>query len=160
MSKRRILYTRPDGGVSVVCPTKEYLAQFPTELGGLAAVIAKDVPGDATDVRICEGVDLPPSRRFRDCWRRVGTGLPQVDMLLARTQRMNEVRWQRGPKLTKSDVDLLKALEAGNTTLQASLKTYRQALRDIPQTQQAAMDACTTPEQLETWAPTWPTDPA
>lgn len=155
-----LIYTRPDDGVSIVRPTPEYLAQFPTELDGLAAVIAKDIPRDARGVRICEEADIPPNRRFRDCWRRMGMELPQVDMPLARTQRMNEVRRERGPKLAKSDVDLLKAQEAGNTTLQASLRVYRQALRDIPQTEQVNVEACTTPEHLETWAPAWPTDPA
>lgn len=160
MTSVRIIYTRLDGGVNVVCPTDEYLSQFPTEAEGAAAVIAKDVPPDATSIRVCDKADVPSSRRFRNCWRRIGPGLPQVDMPLARVQRMNETREGRAPKLTKSDVDFLRAQESGNTDLQTQLKTYRQALRDLPQTSQVSVDACATPEQLETWAPTWPADPA
>lgn len=40
-----------------------------------------------------------------------------------------------------------------------SLKAYRQKLRDLPQTNHAACEACATPETLAAWEPTWPQDP-
>lgn len=98
-------------------------------------------------------------RRFRDCYRRAGTGLPRVDMPLARAQRMAEVRLERNKRLTASDGDMLKAREQGDLTQEAQLKTYRQQLRDIPVTTQVAVDACGTPEALHTFTPTWPVLP-
>jgi len=78
----------------------------------------------------------------------------------ARTQRMNEVRVVRTLKLAKSDVDFLRAQEKADVVMQDKLKTYRQSLRDLPATEQPNADACTTPEALAAWGPTWPTDPA
>lgn len=100
------------------------------------------------------------TRRWRECWRKAGRGAPTVNMSLARIQRMNEVRAQRAPQLEKSDIDLLHAQEALDVVKQDALKTYRQALRDVPTIGQPTVDAITTPEGLAAWEPEWPVDPA
>ena len=160
MGTKRIVYTRPDGGVSVVGVSPEYLARFPTEADALAALRPIVVPPGATNVTEVGLTALPSTRRFRNAWRQVGAVAPQVDMPLARIQRMGEVRVERAPKLTKSDVEFLRAQETGNTTLQASLKDYRQRLRDLPATERPTVDAIATPETLAAWNPAWPIDPA
>ena len=106
------------------------------------------------------GLTDPVLRRFRASWRQSGATTPFVDMPRARLQRMGEVRQGRTVKLLKSDADLLRAQEAGNTMLQTSLKDYRQKLRDLPATEQPNVDAVTTPGALAAWGPTWPVDPA
>lgn len=47
----------------------------------------------------------------------------------------NSVRIERDKLLQDSDVDIIKQLEASGSVTQA-LKDYRQALRDLPQTQE------------------------
>ena len=135
--------------------------------------IHKDVPAGAINLQIDVGEDLDPAgnvlrwsdgstleRRWRGCYRRAGATLPRVDMTLARVQRMNEVRGERASKLTKSDVDLLRAsMETSDVVMQNTLRIYRQQLRDLPTTEQPNVEALTTPEQLAAWQPAWPPDP-
>jgi len=59
MSNDRIVYTRPDGGVSVVVPSGEI---------PVAELMTKVVPGDATGVRQVTTADLPANRNYREAW--------------------------------------------------------------------------------------------
>ena len=113
------------------------------------------------DAGLLDGADagLAQRRRFRASWKAIGNAVPAVDMLAARTQRMNDVRAQRDTKLVKSDLDFVKAQEAADLVKQAAIKTYRQALRDLPATEGPAVDALATPEALAAWEPTWPIVP-
>lgn len=129
-------------------------AQITTEAGAVSNVTVQD------EVGILSPQTPPAARRFRRCWRQVGPGPPQVDMPLAHAQRMNEVRTARVPRLAKADADINRARDTGMLPLEASLRTYRQALRDVPQTNQASLAACGTVVALEAWQPTWPTNPA
>ena len=154
MSTKRIVYTRPDGGVSVVCPAPEYVARFTTEAEALDAIRAKDVPADAANVYVCDVAEVPASRRFRNCWRQAGTAPPSVSLPLARTQRMAEIRAERDKRLVASDGQIARAQDIGTPAEVAALKTYRQALRDVPQ----AIDLGTLPtaEALATFDLVWP----
>ena len=102
---------------------------------------------------------LEDRRRFRASWRKVA-GISVVDIPLARIQRMNEVRAARAPKLEQADKDEAIATRRNNTVRLAAIRLYKNSLCDIPQRQQAALDACTNPEALIAWEPTWPTNPA
>ena len=157
MSTKRIVYTRPDGGVSVVCPAPEYVARFTTEAEALDAIRAKDVPADAANVYVCDVAEVPASRRFRNCWRQVGTTPPSVSMPLARAQRMAEIRAERDERLATSDGLMLAMQDRGIPAGIAALKTYRQALRDVPQAM--TLDSVATPEALAEVEPVWPTVP-
>lgn len=193
---KRLVYTRPDGGVSVVCPAPEFIddlmtygttrQRFLAEVGqriaagvsaaeamtgaqdffgvktleeALAVVRAKDIPPDAVNVHECELADLPSSRRFRNCWRQVGAAPAQVDLPLARAQRLNEIRLDRVSKLAQADAAIEQASDQGDVPLSGRLRAYRQALRDVPQVAQPILDALTTPEALEAWMPSWPVEP-
>jgi hypothetical protein len=79
---KKIAFTRPDGGVSVVNPAPKFVAEFKNETGALDAIIARDVPVDASDVQIVDTV--PADRTFRDAWRQ-SAGVISVDMAKART---------------------------------------------------------------------------
>ena len=68
MSDKRIVYTRPDGGVSVITPVDEFIQNFDgTEDEALAFIKAKDVPSDATNVNIILDTELP-NRDNREAW--------------------------------------------------------------------------------------------
>lgn len=167
MNTARIVFTRPDGIVAVVCPSPEFVAKFGSEAEALAVLRTKRVPPDAQNVYECQvdevyppGKTVAETRRFRASWRQANPQLPTVDMGLARNQRLDEVRLLRKPRLTKSDADYLRAVETNNTDLRSSLATYRQTLRDLPATSKPEVAACATPDQLMAWEPTWPVDPA
>lgn len=58
----------------------------------------------------------------------------------AKDRAVAELRSKRDRELAKSDWEVIKAKEKG-TTLSASFKTYRQALRDLPSTVTDEMSA-------------------
>lgn len=67
-----IVYSRPDGGVSVCNPVWEEKREDEDEASFLARISAKDVPADATNVMICDRADLPVyDSATRNRWRMV-----------------------------------------------------------------------------------------
>ena len=67
---------------------------------------------------------------------------------------MDVIRKARDIELVKLDVPWMQAVEAGNTSTQATIATQKQTLRDIPTT----FDLTTgvdTPDQLKA---KWPTE--
>ena len=85
-------------------------------------------------------------------------GTPKVNMAKARVVHMDRIRVMRDKELVEKDLELLKAMESGDSSAEATIKTDRQALRDIPQT----FDITTgvdTPEQLKAkWPAGLPTE--
>jgi len=69
-----------------------------------------------------------------------------VNMTKARAIHLEEIRKVRNEELVKEDVTFMRAIEAGDTDAQATIKTKKQTLRDIPQTFDLTTD---TPEQLK-----------
>lgn len=131
---KRIVYTRPDGGVSVIIPTGAV---------DLAAVLTRDLPADAVDWYECDASDIPPDRTFRDAWKIEG-GKPAVDMSKARTIHMDRIRKVRDRELAKLDVEQLKGRDVA---------AQKQKLRDIPQTFDLTVAA--TPDELKAL---WPAE--
>jgi hypothetical protein len=59
---QRIIYPNDDGGVSILIPTPEYLAEHTIE-----ELAAKDVPV-GKPFKIVDVTDIPTDRTFRDAW--------------------------------------------------------------------------------------------
>jgi len=77
-----------------------------------------------------------------------------VDMTKARAIHLEEIRRVRNEELAKEDITFMRAVEDADTDAQATIKTKKQTLRDLP----ATFDITTgvdTPEQLKA---TWPTE--
>ena len=77
-----------------------------------------------------------------------------VNMTKARAIHLAEIRRVRNAELVKEDVTFMRAVEDGDTDAQATIKTKKQTLRDIP----ATFDITTgvdTPEKLKA---KWPTE--
>ena len=55
-----------------------------------------------------------------------------VNMTKARATHLEKIRLVRNAELVKEDVNMLKAIEAGNTSEQSTVATKKQTLRDIP----------------------------
>ena len=69
-----------------------------------------------------------------------------VNMAKARGIQMDKIREVRNKELAALDIPFMKALEDGDTDSQATIKTKKQILRDIPQTFDLTTD---TPEELK-----------
>ena len=77
-----------------------------------------------------------------------------VDMTKARAIHLEEIRRVRNEELVKEDVTFMRAVEDGDTDAQATIKTKKQTLRDIPATFDLTTDV-DTPEKLKA---KWPTE--
>lgn len=89
---RRIAYTRPDGGVSVVHPCIS--AGDPpemTEEEALARALAKDVPANAQNVTVIEPTALPSDRSKRYAWR-ILAGVIVVDPTVPEPEPVRKAR--------------------------------------------------------------------
>ena len=97
---------------------------------------------------------LPPYR-FRDCWRQSGQAI-QVDMALARAQRLVEIRAARNVRFAALDAEWMRALGQKRTAEADAIEAKRQVLRDIPQTCAPLLDACGSVDELIAFEPNWP----
>lgn len=107
---KKIIYTRPDGGVSVVHPMGGY---------SIEEVLAKDVPPDAINPQIVDESDIPSDKENRDCWK-VGIGNIEIDAL--KLQEKNDKKSQHESKkssltsklkISSEDLTILKEVING-----------------------------------------------
>lgn len=131
---KRIVYTRPDGGISILIPSGAI---------DLAAVLTRDLPAGVDWVE-CDESDIPTDRTFRSAWMRGQSAPVDVDMEKARGIHMGRIRKARDAALADLDVEQLRGRDVA---------VQKQALRDIPQT--FDLGGATTPEALKAL---WPTD--
>jgi len=77
-----------------------------------------------------------------------------VNMTKARAIHLTEIRRVRNEELAKEDINMLRAIEAGDASAQSAVATKKQVLRDIPATFDITT-GITTPVQLKA---RWPTE--
>jgi hypothetical protein len=75
-------------------------------------------------------------------------------MTKARAIHLEEIRRVRNAELVKEDVTFMRAVEAEDTDAQATIKTKKQTLRDLPATFDITTDV-DTPEKLKA---KWPAE--
>jgi hypothetical protein len=115
--------------------------------------VACSIPVD-TPIYIVENTDLPASGDyFFDAWEWDGSAVA-VNMTKARAIHLGEIRRVRNGELVKEDVTFMRAIEAEDTDAQATIKTKKQTLRDLPATFDITTDV-DTPEKLKA---KWPTE--
>lgn len=128
----RILYSRIDGGVSIVTAAPKI--DLEKVLGPLTDdeykkhVIDKSVPDDVVNFLEVPDDYVFPDREFRNAWQLVD-GTITYDLEKARMIQLDRIRSARVPELQKLDIELIKALENGSPI--EELKTRRQEMRDI-----------------------------
>jgi hypothetical protein len=92
---------------------------------------------------------------FKEARELVG-GAIKANMTKARAIHLTEIRRVRNAELVKEDVTFMRAVEAGDTSAQATIATKKQTLRDIPATFDITTDV-DTPEKLKAkWPPELP----
>ena len=101
----------------------------------------------------CEDSDLPSDQYFRDAWEWDGSAVA-VNMTKARAIHLTEIRRVRDEELVKLDIPWMKAVEAGDTDAQATIKGQKETLRDLPATFDITTDV-DTPEKLKA---KWPSE--
>ena len=112
----KIIYTNPDGTVSIIIP-----------VGNVNDSI-KDVP-DGLSYEIVEDSVIPTDRAFRNAWKQNNKTI-ETDMAKAREIHKTNIRNARIPKLQELDIEFQKALETSAST--TDIVSKKQALRDAP----------------------------
>jgi hypothetical protein len=158
---KRIIFRKPSDILAINIPIQS-IADDPDKLAAHVTSMLTEHP-TWTHEDTVEDSELPcaqagESRKFRNCWRWTGTAVA-TDIPLARAQLMAELRTARDKKLEESDGKQLRANEIGTQQQKDDWNTHRQALRDLPVSEQAAVDALTTAVDLEAHTVTWPTEP-
>ena len=106
-----------------------------------------------------EAESLPYFGSFgRAAWKQDGATAPVFDMGKARTIKTDQIRPERDKKLAALDIEYIRADEAGDADKKQSRATVKQKLRDIPETIQSDLNTLDTPDALEKFTPTWPTE--
>lgn len=162
---KKIVFTRPDGGLSIVYPTPLEIAlrDVPEEIAAplramtedeyMAFIFEKDVPKDAINARIVgEHFNVPEDRYFRNAWEDVGTSAA-VNLGKAREIKVAIIREERNAVLKTLDVELMKANESGDSQKASEIVSQKQKLRDLPVTVVPSLEAISDPEELKTFVP-------
>jgi len=134
----KIIFCRPDGGVSVVVP-----------IASISSVMAR-LPASAINPQIVDDLVVPTDRTFRNAWRQSGASINQ-DMPTCRNLWRDRMRELRKPKLEALDIQWMRAVARNDTVQAVMLEQEREVLRNV--TVDPAIDAATTPEQLKVVIP-------
>jgi hypothetical protein len=101
----------------------------------------------------CTPTDIPSDSYFRSVWEFGDDATPiKINMPKARGIHMDNIRQVRNAELAAKDITFMRAVEAGDTSAQATIGAEKQTLRDIPQTFDLTTD---TPEELKA---KWPAE--
>jgi hypothetical protein len=143
---KKIIYTRPDGGVSVVSPAKNIDdPEAFTEDERIKRALAV-LPPEATNVLIVDDTSLPTDRTFRNGWKQNGSTV-EHDIEKCRELHKEHLRRVRAPLLEDLDVKYIRALEAGDTATMSAVVSRKQELRDI--TVHPSISAAKTADELK-----------
>lgn len=129
----KIIYTRPDGGVSVVCPAHNVTVE---------ELMARSIPADATNVQVIEDAEIPADRTFRDAWKQNGS---KVEHDVGKAKEIAHAKRRRD----RADAFKPLDIEATIPGKAAQAEAKRQAIRDKDAVKQAAIDAAATVEELK-----------
>lgn len=143
---KRIVYTRPDGGVSIVVPSDVVGA------ADIQALIARVVPSDSTNVRVVDVAEVPSDRIFRNAWEDDGVEV-KPNMVKAAVIHMGRIRAVRNVEIEKLDVPQMTAISKSDIVRAAAIETQKQKLRDLPKT--FILTGAKTPDELKAL---WPAE--
>ena len=127
MSDKRVTFTRPDGGVSVLIPAP----------GVPLKRVLQDVPEDAINVKVVAASDLPADRTFRDAWSPCSKNGARVDVEKAKGVCHAARRAKRAAEFAPLDAISTSPLFA------VGAEADRQKVRDKHANLQTRIDAAT-----------------
>lgn len=135
---RVILYTRPDGGLSVVRPVHSEQDAW------------NRLPMDAINPRYADSAEIPADRTFRNAWADAN-GRVEHDIEKCRAIHRDALRKMRAPLFAPLERAQRTALAIGDTAKAKEIEANLQALRDA--TDDPRIDAANTPEELKAVIP-------
>lgn len=129
----KLIYTRPDGGLSVVHPAPGVTVE---------ELMARSVPSDATNVQVVDDAEIPTDRTFRNAWKQSGA---KVEHDMAKAKEIAHAKRRRDRAVEFAPLDI----EATIPDKAAQAEVLRQAIRDSDAVRQSAIDACNTIADLK-----------
>lgn len=147
---RLILFTRPDGGVTVRRPVRNTVGESLKTDAEIESRAWQKLPADAIDPRWVSESAIPFDRTFRNAWKANGADIV-VDMPKARDLLRNKLRELRKPKLEVLDAAYMQADERGDLAEKQRIAAQKQSLRDV--TADPMIEAARTPEELRSLIP-------
>jgi hypothetical protein len=122
---------RADGGISTAAIVRDR-AEGETEKEFEDACYARMEALHAGSVRVglFQAEQLPERDEFRNAWRAERDAVT-IDIDAAKEIKKAHLRAQRDPLLKALDVEMLRAIEAGDARAQAQITEKKQVLRDI-----------------------------
>ncbi len=148
MTLRKIIYTRADGGLSVVHPVRNTHPEPETMTDAQIEQRAWDrLPPDAINPRYVNAAEVPTDRYFREAWTHSDAGSIVVDMPKAVAIQQDKLRELRAPLLDALDIQFMKALEVSDKAAQAAIVEQKQQLRDV--TADQSLTDAKTPDELK-----------
>ena len=146
-----IIFTRANGQV-----TRRNLPENATSADFDRQIADAISTGKAIDQPVrFDNAQAPHYGSFRDAWVRQGN-LLVVDMVKARDIKTTQIREERDRRLLQADDDLKITQDDNDGPREASVRSRRTALRDLPVTIQPVLDAITDPTGLDAYEPVWP----
>ncbi|WP_425991395.1 hypothetical protein [Afipia sp. DC4300-2b1] len=148
-----IVIKRADGGVSVMTLLGDALEAANSAPDHLETIVQAEIAqwqkedrADVVSWRVIPDEEIPTDKTFRAAWRDETPDL-RIDLDMDRCREIwkNKMRGSRARKLAALDVDVVRAIESGQST--AELAQKKQALRDV--TKHPALAAARTPEDLK-----------
>jgi hypothetical protein len=89
----------------------------------------QDVP-EGVEAQVVDAEKLPSDRYFRRAWK-LGTSGVEVDVQAAKEVQRDVWRHMRKPKLEALDLEVMQAVEKGNTAKRRETADKKQELRDV-----------------------------
>ena len=130
----KIIYTNPEGGVSVVHPTGEVpIAELPAKLG-------------LTDYEIVADDVIPTDRTFRNAWVKSGATVAE-DLPKCKEIAHERRREARAEEFKPHDEVIMKQIPGADAT---AAEAARAAIRTKYATMQDAIEAATTTAEIKT----------
>lgn len=141
---KRIVYTRPDGGMSVVAPV---IKKGKTIDEAIERCLnnGRSIPPDAIDIKVIATADMPTDRTYRNAWKQGVSGV-EVDMPKARIIHTEKLLEAQVVKLKEIDREELAG--ANVTAERVTVRGFQAGLK-------TQIDAATTPEDLKA---VWPVE--
>lgn len=134
MSDQRIIFTRPDGGVSVIIPAP----------GVPMARVLQDVPADAVAPTVVPVEDIPTDRTFRAAWKLDGRRC--VECPAKSKEIAHEIRRaRRAAEFAPLDAEIAKQIPGKDAQ---AVEAQRQAIRAKYERVQSDVDACASVDDL------------
>lgn len=153
-----IIWKNASGNICVTHPAPQIRQPGETDQELAERIKLKDIPSDATDVKIVENISLP-SRYFRESWEIGANGDVEVPIVEARNKKMVKIRDIRNIKLDASDSKNYSVQANGTDGEKSAYNNFRQDLRDAPSSIQSIIDNETDLNAIKNLDPTWPTEP-